>query len=136
MPIIYTYLEKRHCLYCGKAIADQEHKLLKFCPREEIPDGSVKCCKDDFHSEIRSKENRPFLDIFYHHKEMRKKISDLLKDKGQYVTAEDINRYGIKLDHPVRFRNENGNHIYDFVDYSIIKNSNNFKIIYYATILR
>jgi len=57
---------------------------------------------------------------------MHERIEELLKVKGDTVTLEDINRYGIILQKAVEIRNNgNGSTVLFFVEYSIIKISNN-----------
>src|SRR3982751_477873 len=42
-------LKKRYCPNCGKDISHLR-KNSKYCKRTVNPDGSVNCCKDDFHN--------------------------------------------------------------------------------------
>lgn len=122
----YTYYLNRKCLFCHKPIADQEHASLKYCRWKILPNGTVGCCKDDFYIAKRKIVNPPYNSIAQHHKLMHERIEELLKVKGDTVTLEDINRYGIILQKAVEIRNNgNGSTVLFFVEYSIIKISNN-----------
>jgi hypothetical protein len=126
----YTYYLNRKCLFCHKPIADQEHGSLFYCRRKILPDGTVGCCKDDFHIAKRKKVNPPYISIAKHHKTMDERIEYLFILKGERVTLEDINRYGIDLKRPVEIkRNAEGKITYFFVGYSITElNINLYKI--------
>jgi len=122
----YTFHLNRKCLFCQKSIADQEHATLKYCRRKILPDGTVGCCKDDFHTAKNKRANLGFNSIVKHHKIMTKSIESLLKVKGEKVTIEDLNRAGINLMKPVQIMANNvGITTYCFVGYSIIELSNN-----------
>lgn len=121
----YTFNLNRNCLYCQKPIADQEHASLKFCRKKRLPDGTVGCCKDDFHTAKRKSLNPPYNSIVKHHKIMTKRIEYLIKAKSEKVTLEDLNRYGIDLMKPVQIiANNDGKTTYYFVGYSITEQGN------------
>jgi hypothetical protein len=128
MSINHTYNDKRKCLQCLKSIPDQEHALRKFCKRIKLQeDGSVMSCKDDFHSAMRKKENQPFMNFASHHKRMRDSIKDLIKEKGNTVSIESINRAGINLMRPARIDIlKDGCNKFYFVEY-LITQTNDFQ---------
>src|SRR5215216_3113396 len=101
MPIYYTFSHKRKCLLCETPIADQAHASTKFCPRVEMSDGTIKSCKDDYHSPLRKEKYEPYKRIADFHKETNGKIESLFLAKGELVTIEQINQYGINLHRPV-----------------------------------
>jgi hypothetical protein len=93
----YTYNNKRKCLHCGAPIADQKHSSTKFCPRVKLSDGTIQSCKDDYHSPLRKDRNAPYKRIAEFHKDAHRRINCLLDAKGETVTVEQINQYGINL---------------------------------------
>ena len=125
-----TYYNKRKCQNCNSPISDQTHALRKSCPRIKLEDGTVLSCKDDFHSKRNRKDNQAYRNLIKHHKMMDKKITSLLRNKGENVTLEDINRYGIILNVPLQIsKNEHGEFTYMFMHHSIILiKQNEFKI--------
>ena len=128
--MVNTYKNNRKCQNCSTPISDQTHALRKSCPRKRMSDGSVLSCKDDFHSAKNKKENRSYRKLIAHHKSMDKKIYYLLRNIGETVILEDINRYGIILKRPIELsKNENGGFIYTYMQYSIIQlNNKQYKI--------
>ena len=92
-----TFNSGRACHFCGQPIADQAHAAQKYCKRTVRTDGTVKCCKDDHHAKLRKQQDAPFKRIAEYHRTAYANIHRLYKAKGEYVTAEDINRHGIDL---------------------------------------
>lgn len=116
----YTYKLARKCLECKTPIGDQVHAARKFCTREVMPDGSVKSCKDRFHSSKRKNENAPYKQVLKHHKLMGQNIKELVKHKGANVSLEDIQRYGVILQQSVEYGyNENGSFSCIFIGFKI-----------------
>ena len=76
-PDYHTFLKKRKCLHCGAPIADQAHATTKFCPRVELPDGSIKSCRDDYHAPKNKKKNLPFKKIADYHKAVHMRLTSL-----------------------------------------------------------
>lgn len=99
----YSYANKRKCLLCETPIADQAHASTKFCPRFVLPDGTIKSCKDDYHSPLRKEKYEPYKRIADFQRETHKKIEALSMAKGEIVTIEQIDQYGINLHRPVQF---------------------------------
>ena len=126
----YTFHMNRKCLHCQNPIPDQEHASLKFCRKKRLPDGTVGCCKDDFHAAKRSKINPPYNSIAKYHKIMNDRIENLYKTKGERVTIEDLNRFGINLKRPVELnRSPEGKNAFLFVGFLITEiNINLYKI--------
>jgi hypothetical protein len=126
----YTYNEGRKCKHCGVPIADQVHATREYCPRKVLSDGSIKNCKDDFNSALHKKEVAVYRNLIRHQKLMHKKIQTLFKTKGEKVSTEDINRYGINLSKPIQFELlKNKLFLFYFNEYAIEQlGDNQFKI--------
>ena len=90
-------------MHCDSPIADQAHASTKFCPRFVLPDGSIQSCKDDYHSPKRKDANLPYKRIADYHKDAHRRINSLVKAKGDTVSIEQINQYGIRLNRPIEF---------------------------------
>jgi hypothetical protein len=124
-----TYVDKRKCLNCSKPIADQEHGLQKFCPREVLPDGSIKNCKDEYWSAIRREKMLPFIQFAYFQKDQCEIIGALAKRNQEYFSLEELNRHGINLHRPAFFKFENNQYEFYFHQYGIKQLPHNkFKI--------
>lgn len=122
---------KRKCLHCGKPFSIHAHMLQKYCRRVMLPDGTVFCCKDDFHN----KKRRP---DYHSVKNLNKKliaIDKILKkiyDEGKLelpmselpITPEDYT-YARILVNP-----ETGNTCFVFLSYTLEKiGDDKFKLI-------
>lgn len=127
----YTYYNGRECRFCQTEIADQEHASRIYCPREVLEDGSIKSCKDDYHSPIRKEKKSPFKGLVPHHEMMRDNIRELYQTVGEIVSTEQVNRHGIILNQPVAFEwNNDKQFVYYFIEYALIKtNDKQFNII-------
>jgi hypothetical protein len=73
-----------------------------------LPDGSVKSCKDDYHSPRRKVANEPFKRVADFHKTTYLRIQDLYKKSKGTVTLAQLNEWGINLSRPVEFSMEGG----------------------------
>jgi hypothetical protein len=130
MSNYYTYENGRKCLHCGRPIADQEHLTTKYCPPIVLPNGKKKSCKDRYHSPRRKIKNMPYKQIADFHKEQHRRIKSLLKAKGETVSVEQINQYGINFYRPVEFMVEKQMVTYYYVGYAFKQfEINKFKII-------
>ena len=127
----YTYNLGRECRHCTEPIADQVHGLREFCPREVLEDGTIKCCKDDYHTPIRKRRIEPYKGFVVHHEHMRNSLRYLLRSQGELVNIESINRYGINLSRPAETEfKEDGSRVFYFVEYAVIETKNKqYKII-------
>jgi hypothetical protein len=125
MQSFYTFKEGRKCLKCKIPIPDQVHKSRKYCVTKRLPDGTVASCKDDYHSPIRKLKNEPFEQMAKHHKLMYVQIEKLLKAKGENVSRELLNIWGIILRQPFQFDVENGKFIFYYHKYLIKDLGNN-----------
>jgi hypothetical protein len=124
----YTYFKKRQCLKCGTKIGDQVHAARKFCPRIIDFDGSVKSCKDDFHSKKRKGVNGPYIDLMKENKFLSGQITKLLSDKGDKVSINDLDVYSIDLSKSKILKGRV--HEYIFIEYKIQEiDKATFKII-------
>jgi hypothetical protein len=137
MISINTYNNKRSCLHCSTKIADQAHASTKFCPRKKLGDGTIQSCKDDFHSPKRKSANLPYKRIADYHKDAHRRIKSLLSAKGDTVSVEQINQYGIRLNRPVEFAVDSKQAAtYYFVEFAFSQlNNNQFKIISHGRLL-
>ena len=98
-----TFIKNRMCRHCGKPIADQESAARIHCHKIILEDGSVQDCKDDYHSPRRKISEAPYKKIFDYHKEAHKRIGKLWRAKGENVTLEQLNQYGLQINRPVEF---------------------------------
>jgi hypothetical protein len=129
MKPYYTYKQGRSCLKCKKPIPDQIHALRKYCANKRLPDGTVDSCKDDYHSPIRKRKNEPFQKMAAFQKAMYERIDRLFNAKGEIVTEEFLNRWGIVLQRPFEFNTKDGKYIFYYHQYSIKELGNKqFKI--------
>lgn len=126
---MYTYVQKRACRFCKAPIPDQVSKAREFCPREVLPDGSIKSCRDDYHVENNKELEARFRQLNIYHKRTNERIELLLKTKGEYVKLEDINRAGINLFRTLQFEYIEGMYRGWFLDFLIENISDqNFKL--------
>ncbi|CAN5752496.1 hypothetical protein BH11BAC3_BH11BAC3_19770 [soil metagenome] len=125
-----TFKLSRKCQFCNKAIADQKHAATKFCEWEELPDGSIKSCKDDYHAEKNKLKNIPYQEIVEFHKTTSERICQLLKDKGDTASIDQLDMFAIDLNRRVRTVNPASQKtIFYFVDYALTRiNETTFKI--------
>ena len=126
----YTYNKGRKCKQCGVPIADQAHATREYCPKKVFSDGSKKNCKDAFNSALRKKDEAVYRKLINHQRLMHRKIQTLFKTKGEKVSLEDINRYGINLFMPIQFEILKSKfYLFYFNEYAIEQLGNNqFKI--------
>lgn len=127
----YTYYKERECRHCSEPIADQAHGLLEFCPREVLEDGTIKSCKDDYHTPRRKIKKAPFKGFMVHHEQMRNSLRKLLRRHGEWVNIELINSYGINLTRPAETAfADDGSKIFYFVEYAVVQTKHkHYKII-------
>lgn len=122
---MYTYLQSRKCIHCGEPIPDQKHLSLKFCDYKEQGKPSKDSCKNKYWSQKKNKDLKEYRLLVRFHKSMNSRLNLLFAHKGQLVSAEDLNRYGIDLRSPVRlnFDTNKKKHFY-YIGYLIIELSN------------
>ena len=121
----YTYKQGRKCLKCKKPIPDQVHALRKYCIPKKMHDGTVDSCKDDYHSPIRKMKNEPFQQMARHHKAMYEQIDQLYRVKGELVSRELLNIWGIMLMRPFQFELRDGKFTFYYHKYLIKDLGNN-----------
>ena len=92
-----TYELGRLCLHCGLPIADQVHKGRLYHERIEFTDGTVKDCKEAAYAPIRKANLDLIKPIGLYYKEISDTIKELITEKGEAVSLEEINRKGIQL---------------------------------------
>jgi hypothetical protein len=94
---VYTFQDKRKCLYCGTPIADQTHKMQKFCSKEIYADGSIKNCKDRFWTEQRRNDRSLFTSIEAYHRSCSESLYQLYNLDLPYLTLDHLTDMGIDL---------------------------------------
>lgn len=115
-----TYANERKCLSCGKAIADQEHAIRKYCEKYYDQSGKVHDCKTDHHRTIDKPERESHGAIIRDQKFFTKQISDMVSRKGYTVTTDDLNAYDISLSESLKHEiKNNGIAISHFLQYII-----------------
>lgn len=125
-----SYNNGRKCLKCEKPISDHAHANIKFCEKHTLPDGSIKSCKDDYHAEKNRLSNLPYQELCNFQKRTTTNIALLEKQKGNTVTDEDLDQYGIYLNRTVKTElSENQQNVFLFIDFSFSQlNDTQFKI--------
>lgn len=93
----YTYKNGRKCRHCGAPLADQLNKRREFCPREVLPDGTVKNCKDDYWSQIGELEKTPFQNMLHYHRSCSETLEHLYQLNLPQITLETLEQVGIDL---------------------------------------
>jgi hypothetical protein len=115
----YTFKTGRKCRRCSQPISDQEHLARKYCKPKTFPDGRMENCKDKYNSPIRKKLNAPYVSMAQHHKLMHNRITSLAKVKGNTVSLEEINLWGIILQRCFQFEVKDGKFIFYFHEFAI-----------------
>jgi hypothetical protein len=119
-----TFNDGRFCKHCGTPIADQEHKATEFCPREVLDNGTVKCCKDDYHAALRKVREEQYRKLTALQKQLFNAIEDLAAACGATVTVEQLNRYGVQLDKAVSLSKKEGLWIFFFPHHQLQQQAN------------
>jgi hypothetical protein len=99
-----TYYLDRRCAYCNAPIADQVHALRIFCELFEREDGTIQDCKGLYNTEKNKTEMDPFKPLAFLHRDLTERIRQLYAEKGELVTLETINQYGIPLDKQLKLQ--------------------------------
>jgi hypothetical protein len=120
----YTYNDKRKCRYskCLAPIADQEHATRQYCPREELPDGSVKNCKDDYWAELKKEANTVYKEMELFHKLMEERLSHLYNLNLPEITIEIIESTGIELPKSLMHFSKDETCFFYFINYVVTYN--------------
>ena len=131
-----TYNLNRKCLNCRDPIADQTHALRKFCCREQLDDGTILCCKDDYNSAKRKEDKKPFKYFSMHQETMYKQLKLLYEKHGENVTHNHLTQFHIIVNRPAEFIiTENKIYTYYFVGYALKTEDHiNFKIFKHVRI--
>lgn len=127
-----TFDNNRHCLYCEKPIADQEHAAREFCKKFYDDLGKVHDCKTAYHRTNDKPEREIHSNIIRDHKFFAKQITEMIIKKGYEVTTDDLNAYDIVLSDSIRLEiKKDGTAISHFLQYMITSNpiTNKHKII-------
>lgn len=134
----FTYLTGRKCLHCGAPIPDQKHLALKFCDYKELGKTSKESCKNKYWSKKKTKDLKAYRSLIKFHKSMNRRLTHLVLNKGETITANDINEYGIDLSSPVRLCfDQNKKKSFYYIGYIIIEITNNqYKIKAYELLFR
>ena len=120
----HTFNNNRKCKYdkCKIPIADQEHATREFCPREVLPDGSIKNCKDDYWSEIKKEANTIYKEMELFHKMMAERLDHLYILNLPKITVEILESTGIELSKSLFHFTENEISYFYFIDYAVVFN--------------
>ena len=120
----YTYNDDRKCRYskCQAPIADQEHATRQYCPREELPDGSVRNCKDDFWSDLKKEANTVYKEMELFHKLMEERLSGLYDLSLPEITLDIIESTGIELSKSLMHFSKEGISYFYFINYVVTFN--------------
>jgi hypothetical protein len=115
----YTYDRGRKCKFCEEPIADQVHGLQEYCEREVLEDGSVKSCKDDHNAELRKATDEPYLTELAFQKQTTRALDALYAARGEKVSLEQLNQYGIQLNRAQKMEMQSGLPIFYFIHHRI-----------------
>jgi len=130
--MLYTYLEKRKCVHCGKPLPDQYSLGRTHCKPILLANGKWSSCKDKKWSAIRKVDEVEFRNIKNFQKNMYQRIESLYRQVGEIVSVQQIDKFGINLMRCVELAvsKDGQNWEYRFVTYGFQKiNINTFKII-------
>lgn len=114
-----TFEQGRKCEHCGTPIADQEHKLRTHCRPLVLEDGTVISCKDDKNAERRKEADEQYRKLVALHKRLFNALEDLLSAYGNFVTVEQLNRFGVQLDKAVSLQRKEGLLIFSFLHHKL-----------------
>lgn len=130
---IYTYHDLRKCRYskCGAPIADQAHATRLFCAREELPDGTIRNCKDDYWSEIKKQTNSVFHTLESFHKLMEERLAHFFELNLPDISLDVIEQTGIELCKSLIQITKDDTSYFYFINYAVTYQlpNKNFKII-------
>ena len=128
----YTYHNNRKCKYskCQAPLADQLSASREYCIREELPDGSIKNCKDDYWSDLKKEANTIYKEMELFHKMIAERLDHLFNLNLPVITIEIIESTGIALSKSLFHYTENDISYFYFIDYFVTFNPINkqFKI--------
>ena len=125
----YTYLNDRHCLHCGTPIPDQARKSRIYCEREVLPDGSIRNCKDDYWSEIRSVITAEDNKLVAYHQQISQAIGSLMRLNLTEYEIDMLDNVGIRLDSFLQMEScEDGTVNFYFIDYCINVKTSDYKL--------
>src|SRR5690348_2877587 len=97
----HKFEKGRRCKHCKTPIPDDAHGLMEFCERVEQPDGSIKSCKDDYHTEQRRIDEERYRKLVARHKLLTTHLNGLLQAKGNIVTLDQLSQYEVRLQQAV-----------------------------------
>lgn len=108
--ISYTYSLKRRCP-CGKAIPDQFHKAIKYCPPFLNETGKKVVHKDIYTADTKKQKNQPYKSVFLFHKRTHQNLNSLWNRKAAgrtvesvRINLEELKAYSIDITRPVQFQ--------------------------------
>ena len=126
----YTYEKNRKCKnpQCKAPIPDQEHATRQYCPRQELPDGSIKNCKDDFWSLMKKEAQSIYKEMEMFHKLMEERLSLLYDLKLPKITVDILDKTGIDLCNALLHCENDDIHKFYFLNYCVTYNLFNKQI--------
>jgi hypothetical protein len=120
----YTYHNGRSCENCDKAIEDQARASKKHCSAWVDEFGIKHDCKRQKHAEKHSREDEFLQALNASVKDANQKICKMVADKGDIVTTEVLNAYGIELSKCIDFSFDGHQCTSQFLNYYIHSNPN------------
>ena len=119
-----TFFDNRKCKFskCQYPIADQEHATREYCPKEVLPDGTIKNCKDDYWAVIKKEANTIYKEMELFHKLMAERLDHLFSLNLPKITVDIIENTGIELSKSLFHFTENNISYFYFIDYAVVFN--------------
>jgi len=126
----HTFFDNRKCKFskCQYPIADHEHATRKYCPKEVLPDGTIKNCKDDYWAVIKKEANTIYKEMELFHKLMAERLDHLFSLNLPEITVDIIENTGIELSKSLFHFTENNISYFYFIDYAVVFNPIDNKI--------
>ncbi len=123
----HTFFDNRKCKFskCQYPIADQEHATREYCPKEVLPDGTIKNCKDDYWAVIKKEAKTIYKEMELFHKMMAERLDHLFILNLPTITVDILESTGIELTKSLFYRKENEISYFYFIDYFVTYNSIN-----------
>ncbi|MBU3714784.1 MAG: hypothetical protein FGM46_07525 [Ferruginibacter sp.] len=119
---IFTYIQNRKCEHCDAPIEDQARASKRHCASWVDEFGIKHDCKRQKHADKHSREDEFLQALNAGVKDNNKKIDKMVAEKGNVVTTEVINAYGIELTKCVDFEFDGRIFKSQFLNYYIYSN--------------
>ncbi len=120
----------RECLFCLEPIPPHSHPLQKFCTRIVRPDGSVKCCKDDYHNDKRRPDYHRTKDLVKRFSKSYQILDNFFIQGKRKLSLEMLQNAGLELNYFVRMKNaDTGNWCLVCLTYVLESTGDNYVIL-------